>query len=141
MQSPLSFGKSMLTTIALLGILFSGLGLSAAAQDSVEISYFTFSAAPDQLDTLDAMIAAFEEQNPEITVSVETAPFGDYFTELQTRIAAGDAPDVFELNYENFVTYASRGVLLDVSDRLEADAALAGSIFPRALEAFNMDGA
>lgn len=141
MQSPLSFGRTLLTAMALLGILFSGLGLSAAAQDSVEISYFTFSAAPDQLDTLDAMIAAFEEQNPGISVSVETAPFGDYFTELQTRIAAGDAPDVFELNYENFVTYASRGVLLDVSDRLAADTALAESIFPRALEAFNMDGA
>ena len=134
-------GRLLLTAIAVVGLLFSGLSLGAAAQDDVEISYFTFSAAPDQMDTLEAMIAVFEEQNPGITVNVETAPFSDYFTELQTRIAAGDAPDVFELNYENFVTYASKGVLLDVSDRLAADPTVAESIYPKALEAFAQDGA
>lgn len=141
MQPNRSRGRILLTLVALLGMMFSGMSLPAAAQDNVEISYFTFSAAPDQLETLDAMIAVFEEQNPGITVKVETAPFGDYFTELQTRIAGGDAPDVFELNYENFVTYATKGVLLDVSDRLAADPDLAAAIFPKALEAFAMDGA
>ncbi len=133
--------RLLLTLLAVVGITLSSIGASATAQDSIEIDYFTFSAAPDQMDTLEAMVAAFESQNPGITVNVQTAPFGDYFTELQTRIAGGDAPDVFELNYENFVTYASRGVLLDITDRLAADPALADAIFPRALDAFTMDGA
>ncbi len=141
MQSHRHVGRTLLAVTAILALLLSGPGLQAAAQDDTEISYFTFSAAPDQLETLDAMIAAFEEQNPGITVKVETAPFGDYFTELQTRIAGGDAPDVFELNYENFVTYASKGVLMDVSEQLSADPALAESIYPKALEAFAMDDA
>ncbi len=141
MKASPSTKRLLLTLFAVIGILTPAAGVAAVAQDATEITYFTFSAAPDQLETLDAMIAVFEEQNPGITVNVETAPFGDYFTELQTRIAGGDAPDVFELNYENFVTYASRGALLDVTDRLEADPDLAAAIYPKALEAFNFDGA
>lgn len=110
----------------------------AVAQDEVTISYFTFSAAPDQLETLDAMIALFEEANPGITVEVETAAFADYFTELQTRIAGGDAPDTFELNFENFVTYASRGTLLDLTSQIDAETA--ARYYPEALEAFQLDG-
>lgn len=113
---------------------------TARAQDATEITYFTFSAAPDHLEDLDAMITAFEDANPGITVKVETAPYDSYFTELQTRIAGGDAPDVYELNYENFVTYASRDVLLDVSDRAAADPGFAARFYPKAYEAFAFDG-
>jgi multiple sugar transport system substrate-binding protein len=111
--------------------------LPSAAQDDVTLNYFTFSAAPDYLEELDTIIAAFEEANPGITVEVSTAPFADYFTLLQTDVVSGDAPDVFELNYENFVTYAASGTLLDVSQYLSGDA----PYYPRALEAFQYDEA
>ncbi len=61
----------------------------------VTITYFTFSAAPDHLKDLDEMIAAFNKVHPEITVKVETAPYSDYFTKLQTQVAGGTAPDVY----------------------------------------------
>jgi multiple sugar transport system substrate-binding protein len=133
------------TTLGVAGAsaLAGGLPLSrraARAQDATEITYFTFSAAPDHLEDLDAMIVAFQEANPGVTVKVETAPYADYFTELQTRIAGGDAPDVFELNYENFVTYASRDVLLDVTDRAASDPEFAARYYPKAYEAFALDG-
>lgn len=115
----------------------------AAAQpaaEPVEISYFTFSAAPDHLDSLDQMIAAFETANPNISVKVETAPFDQYFTKLQTLIAGGTAPDVFELNYENFVSYASKGVLADLTPLAAAEPGFTDRFYPRAYEAFSQDG-
>ena len=111
-----------------------------AAQETTTISYFTFSAAPDHLEDLDAMIAAFEAANPGVAVEVETAPFDQYFTELQTRIAGGDAPDVFELNYEYFVSYASKEILLDLTDLATAETGFAERFYPRAYEAFSLDG-
>ncbi|WP_343948286.1 sugar ABC transporter substrate-binding protein [Nonomuraea longicatena] len=78
------------------------------------LRYFAFSAAPDHTADLDRIVAAFEQANPAIDVSVETAPFDQYFTKLQTAIAGGTAPDTFELNYENFVTYAAAGSLRDL---------------------------
>lgn len=111
-----------------------------ATQEPVEISYFTFSAAPDHLDTLDQMIAAFETANPGISVKVETAPFDQYFTKLQTLIAGGTAPDVFELNYENFVSYASKGVLADLTPLAAAEPGFTERFYPRAYAAFSQGG-
>ncbi|MFP5333367.1 MAG: ABC transporter substrate-binding protein [Acidimicrobiia bacterium] len=112
------------------------------AVDPVTIRYFTFSAAPDHLDHLDEMIAAFNAKYPEITVEVETAPFDEYFSSLQTQIAGGDAPDAFELNFENFVSFASKGVLADLSGSIAADPELdPAAYYQRALEAFSIDGA
>ena len=71
--------------------------------EKTEITYFTFSAAPDHLDHLDEMIAIFEEKNKDIKIIVETAGWDDYFNKLQVNIAGGIAPDVFELNYENYL--------------------------------------
>lgn len=109
--------------------------------EPVTISYFTFSAAPDHLEDLDQMIQAFEAANPGIQVEVETAPFNEYFTKLQTLIAGGEAPDVFELNFENFVSFAEKGVLLDLSAQSEMDGEFDANIYyPRAYEAFNRNG-
>ena len=107
--------------------------------EDVTLTYFTFSAAPDHLEDLDTIVSAFEAENPNVTIDVQTASYDDYFTQLQTRVAGGDAPDTFELNYENFVTYAEAGTLLDLTTA--AGDALDPSVFyPRAYEVFAQDG-
>ncbi len=109
--------------------------------EPVEITYYTFSAAPDHLEDLDQMIQLFQAEYPNIKVKVETAPFNDYFIKLQTLIAGGTAPDVFELNYENFVTYAEKGLLLDLSPAMNIDSSLDPTIYyPRAMQAFSFNG-
>jgi multiple sugar transport system substrate-binding protein len=53
---------------------------------------------------------------------------------VQTSVAGGTAADAFELNYENFVTYAKNGSLAELSG---VDAA---QYKPSLLEAFSADG-
>src|SRR5687768_15643894 len=91
------FWSRLLVLPLILALMVGAMGgvLRASAQDATEITYFTFSAAPDHTEDLDQMIAAFEAANPGITVKVETAPFDEYFTKLQTLIAGGNPPDVF----------------------------------------------
>ncbi|MBF4691970.1 ABC transporter substrate-binding protein [Fusibacter ferrireducens] len=113
---------------------------TTTTKEPVEIKYMTFSAAPDHLEDLDAMIAEFEKQNPDIKVTYETYSFADYFTKLQTVVASKTAPDTFELNYENFVTYASKKALYNMDDLMKADADFDSSIFnSTALNAFKYD--
>jgi multiple sugar transport system substrate-binding protein len=128
----------MVRKVLIVGlILMLSLSLSVAfGQDTTTIRYFTFSAAPDHVEDLDTIVQAFQSENPGITVEVETAPFSDYFTLLQADIVGGAAPDVFELNYENFVAFAANGTLLDLSGKISTDA----PYYPRALEAFQYDG-
>jgi multiple sugar transport system substrate-binding protein len=114
---------------------------TAATGAPVTITYYTFSAAPDHLKDLDAMIKAFQTANPNITVKVETAPYDDYFTKLQTMVAGNTAPDVYELNYENFVSYASKGVLKDLTPLINADKSFdPGVFYPKAYQAFQQNG-
>ncbi len=113
----------------------------AHAQQQTTITYYTFSAAPDHLKDLNQAIAAFHQVHPNINVEVQTAPFADYFTKLQTMVAGGTAPDVFELNYENFVSYASSGTLADLGALAADDPSYDPNIFyPRAREAFALNG-
>ena len=105
------------------------------------LSYFTFSAAPDHLEDLDAIVAAFEAENPNITIEVQTAAYADYFTEpADRRSPAARAPDTFELNYENFVTYARSGALLDLSPYVASDVIDPARYYPLALEGFTDGG-
>lgn len=107
-----------------------------AQVEATTVRYFTFSAAPDHLDDLDGLVTIFEERNPGITIEVATAPYEDYFTLLQADVAGNAAPDAFELNFENFVTYAANGTLMDIGSYLNP----ATPFYPRALGAFQYEG-
>jgi multiple sugar transport system substrate-binding protein len=123
---------------AVTGFSFGGEQTTAK---STTLTYFTFSAAPDHLKDLNNIIAGFEKKYPSIKIKVQTASYNDYFTKLQTQVASGQAPDTFELNYENFVTYASSGRLLNLSKRAAADKFFnAGVYYPRAYQAFQLKG-
>lgn len=104
------------------------------AAEPVTITYANFNASGGNEETLERMYAAFQEEYPNITVEIETIGFDDYFTQMQTRVAGGTAPDCYELNIENFAAYANKGALaeltgIDTSGYNET-----------ALSAFNIDG-
>lgn len=149
---------SFLTSLAIVATLLSGCGsanpdtdkteaptenVTVATQTSeagsevtepITITYANFNASGGNEATLDSMYQAFHEQNPNITVNIETIAMDDYFTTLQTRIAGGTAPDCFEMNIENFAAYASKGILAELSD---ADTS---AVNQTALSAFTYDG-
>src|SRR3712207_9510506 len=65
-------------------------------------------------ENLETIVAAFEEENPGISVDVTTLPYADYGTALQTDLAAGTVSDVFDLEYANFAQLAADGVLAEL---------------------------
>ena len=50
---------------------------AGASGEEVTLSYFTFSAAPDHLADLDAIVAAFEAEHPNIQIEVQPAAYAD----------------------------------------------------------------
>lgn len=119
-----------------LVLLLGALSTAAAQEGEVVIRYANFTAGQDRAEELDQIIAAFEAENPTIKIEPYNMPFGDYFTMLQADFAGGDPPDVFELNYENFVAFAANDVLLDLTDYVAEDA----PYYPQALQAFQYQG-
>ena len=111
---------------------------SPAQPETVTVKFTNFSASGDNEKYLQQMKEEFERQNPHIRVEIETLPYNDYFTQMQTRVASGTAPDAYELNYENFIAYAKKGVLLDLAPLFgNFDTS---ALNKNALEAFRTDG-
>jgi multiple sugar transport system substrate-binding protein len=63
----------------------------------------------------DALIAAFQQQNPEITVKTDTVPYASIQTNLDSRFQSGNPPDLFRVSYIDIGQYTSQDVLLDLS--------------------------
>ncbi len=125
--------KAMAAGTAMAAVLAAGT-MTAAAEEEVTITYANFNASGGQEETLEAMYEAFHEEYPNISVEIETIGFDDYFTQMQTRVAGGTAPDCYELNIENFAAYANKGALAPLDD-LDAS-----GYNETALSAFNVDG-
>lgn len=133
----------VLAVVAGIGALVLPLGAcsqgSASKTESSEdgvttVRYQNFSANDGHEKDLGRIVKAFEKEHKDIKVEVETLPFADYFTKLQTAVAGNTVADTFELNYENFVTYAENGSLAPLKD-------IKGDVYQKTLfDAFNRDG-
>lgn len=109
---------------------------AAGADEVVTIRLDQFSGSGASEEALKKMIAKFNEQYPNVKVELQSFGYDDYFTQLQSKIVGGSAADVFELNFENFVAYASEDVLLDIGDLIGDTSGFNQT----ALEAFQYDG-
>ncbi len=57
----------------------------------------------------------FEAANPGATVELKVVPYDGFFAGIDRGLQAGNAPDVFRVDYTNIGKYSSRGTLLDVT--------------------------
>lgn len=124
--------------VAVAALALSGCAAGDTAADGdgpVTITYTNFISNDGNEENLQAIVDAFEEENPDITVEVTTLPYADYGTALQTDLAAGTVSDVFDIEYANYAQYQANGVLaeLDVEDP--------GAYRESVLEAYQTDGA
>jgi multiple sugar transport system substrate-binding protein len=101
----------------------------------VTITYTNFISNGGNEENLQAIVDAFEDENPDITVEVTTLPYGDYGTALQTDLAAGTVSDVFDIEYSNYRQFQADGVLA------ELPVSAPDSYRPSLLEAYQTDGA
>jgi len=135
------FKKIFLVLVISLVFIGSFAGwVTAESNKAVTIDFLNFSGAGEPSKYLEEMKKVFEEQNPDIKINIEIVGFGEYFTLLQTRIAGGTAPDSYELNYENFVTYAKKGVLLDLEPLFVKNKFDTSVLDNNALNAFSVEG-
>ena len=122
--------------LGITGVAALTLSGCAAPADSgpVTITYSNFISNDGNEENLQAIVDAFEDANPDITVEVTTLPYGDYGTALQTDLAAGSVSDVFDIEYANYAQYQANGVLAPIE--LEN----AGAYKPSLLEAYATGG-
>jgi raffinose/stachyose/melibiose transport system substrate-binding protein len=99
---------SLFTFVLVLSLL-AGCGTDEQAADGT-VTLELFSNKSESMETLKALIAKFEEQNPDITIELNTPPEAE--TVLKTRLTKNDMPDLMAIggNY-TYGELARAGVL------------------------------
>lgn len=80
----------------------------------IHISYWNGLTGSDGV-TMNEMLAAFVEENPEYSVTSEIVEWNTLYTKLQAAFVANQPPDVFLLHASEVPQFASFGVLKDLS--------------------------
>jgi multiple sugar transport system substrate-binding protein len=113
----------VLTCVLTVGMFLSACTKTAASTETTEpssgettssepvtikvMSYFAY----DNPEVEQAVVAAFEEKYPDITVELESVPLSDIILKYKTLIAGNEAPDVMAMNLENSYAFASLGAI------------------------------
>ncbi|MBU4228621.1 extracellular solute-binding protein, partial [bacterium] len=85
-----------------------------AAGEKVVLKYYQYK--PEIVDQLDKLAKLFNEQNPDITVEIESVG-KDYITVLKTKIASGDIPDIYAVQgLAPMISYVDAGILEDITN-------------------------
>lgn len=101
--------STRLVSLGVTSLLALGTVASAAAQEGTSIEMIQSGYSDQMQPYFDDLAARFHEANPDITVTVQVVSWNDIYDVLNTRVGAGDPPDIMNLNY--FANFAADGLL------------------------------
>lgn len=102
----------------LVGALLASTAGVSLAQDKVVLTMWH--GHPEWKNAVDAIIAKFEQENPNIEIQLEEIPGQNLTAKLNTALAAGEAPDLFALQLGPTVGAAGEaGQVLDLTDKVD----------------------
>ena len=144
------------TTAVLVILAFLRVGYREAARivgpadsEAVELVLMHWSGGGGQEedDIVQASIAEFEQRNPNIKVKrINPGDSGQYFTKLQTMMAAGEPPDIFYMDFARMAPFAEAGQLQELdgyfaaeSDPDAEDPLVLDEFFTPAVDAFRLE--
>lgn len=92
----------------------AGSQLPPVTKDQVKLTFSLWVTSETATKGFETLIAEFSKKYPNITVEMQQIPHKDYYTQLDTRIAGGNAPDIARVAYGQEKRYAEAGKLTNL---------------------------
>lgn len=110
--------KKLFTLLLALVMVFALAAPVASAADDVAITLWTYPIGGwGNSEVVDQLIAAFEEANPGIKVTVEYLAYADGDDKVNTAIEGNAAPDLIMEGPERLVAnWGAKGYMVDIAD-------------------------
>ena len=128
-------------SVLLTSFVFSGCGAGPRndGKTGVKVSFW---GTPEEIDIITQALSDWQKEHPEIKVVFEHTPYTGYTSKILTRIAGGAAPDIIATEVDYFVTFASKGVLEDLTPYVDQDPSgfRKDDFFPQIIDRFTYDG-
>lgn len=125
--------QTLMTGVALFsGIVgSSSMAQASATQGPVKLTLATWDGSdPTVAAIFKAAVSAFEKSHPNVTVQVLNDANGTYWTKLQTEMAGGAPPDIFEMGESDFKRYWLAGTLTNLSPYAQKSKLSINDIYP-----------
>lgn len=95
---------------------------AAPAEEAIEIILWTGQTSPAYKEFYDYVAAEYNRRNPNITIEWQAMEPAEYSVALKVAVAAGEAPDLYEVQVPGFgPSWAEAGELLDITDIVKGD--------------------
>ncbi len=115
--------------------------VAESAGDKVQVKLATW-AGVNEANELQAIIDELNAASDTYEIVQESSP-AEYWTKLQTTVAAGTAADLVWMDQEHLPDFAINGALLDLTDGLAASDHAAADLedyYPAAIDRYTVDG-
>ena len=112
-------GPAILMCAALLPFLVA---TAAAAADPTTLEVSTWKGGGGEVANVPALVAKFEQQNPDVKVKLEYMTRVDTATVIPTRLQGGSAPDVMMVDRQLMGQWGAAGQLMDLRHEPWVDA-------------------
>ena len=134
---------SVLLSAAMVMSMGMGTAVTASAEEDITLDVIICQYGPNTNEWflgsgMDGtnFVDKFEAENPGIKLNLDVVSWNDVYTEVDTRLANNNAPDI--LNIDVFANYANEGLLLPVSDYCPEE--LYDDFFPSFIDQSVIDG-
>jgi len=108
---------ALLSLVVAAGL--AGCTQSGGKDEAVTLTYWLWD--DNQKASYQACADAFHTANPNITVQITQAAWGQYWQNLTTQLAAGEAPDVWTNQGSYYPQFVTSGQILDIQPFVTAD--------------------
>lgn len=113
--------KLLISAISISSLLLLAACGNGSTNDTAEgkegdgVTLELFSNKGENIDTLESLIAKFEDENPGVNIELESPPEAE--TVLKTRLTKNEVPDIMAIGGNaTFGELAKAGVLVDLTD-------------------------
>lgn len=103
------------------GVVTAATTTAGASGEPVELTFSTFAFQEETVAATDAIVAAWNEANPDIQVEVIYSSAESVQDELTTQFAGGTAPDIIHHESSGMLTFAEQGYLADLTPYLSEE--------------------
>src|SRR5262245_18677064 len=109
-------GSLVLALMAAVGAVISCTSSSSSSSGSTTLSVVAWKGGGSELAGMPDLNAAFQKAHPDIKLAYKyVSP--DYETYVNSRLAAGNAPDVLMADRVKMIKWVKQGYLMDLSDQ------------------------
>lgn len=114
-------------------------GGESGSSETITLNFTGWEASVLETQAVKDGIARFEEANPGIKINYTATPYDDHVAKLSSAAAGGALPDVMFVPAASYRELASKGTLLEITDKFDEDLPL-DDFTQSAREVMEIDG-